>query len=129
MFGILSVEKKGVKYMIGKCAKQETIAIIENRGQYWIGTNWCQTAQTECPRKDMETGVGYELCKSVCHQNYHAEVDACRKSDYFAKGGTLYLLGHTYCCNSCKRVMETYGIAKVVIGEIPEIIRNLAYHI
>jgi deoxycytidylate deaminase len=106
--------------MTGKCAKLETIAIIENNGQYWIGTNWCGNAQSECPRKDLPTGVGYEMCKDICKQISHAEVDACVNAGVEAKGGTLYLLGHTYCCDNCKNIMEEYGIVDVIIGRLPD---------
>ncbi len=110
--------------MKGKCAKQETIAIIENHGQYWIGTNWCYDAQTSCPRGNMKSGEGYELCEDICDQSSHAEVDACIKAGKDAIGGTLYLIGHTYCCDNCKKVMNDYGIEKVIIGKIPEGIFN-----
>jgi deoxycytidylate deaminase len=113
--------------MKGKCAKQETIAIIENNGQYWIGSNWCNNAQDECPRKLMKTGEGYELCKTICNQDNHAEVDVCIKVGENASGGTLYLLGHTYCCDNCKKVMSEYGIEEVVIGSIPKSILNEIY--
>jgi len=106
--------------MRGKCVKQETIAIIENQGQYWIGSNWCHNAQEECPRKDYKSGEGYELCKSVCQQDNHAEVDVCMNAGVYAKGGTLYLLGHTYCCDHCKKTMDAFGIKEVIIGRIPE---------
>jgi deoxycytidylate deaminase len=106
--------------MQGKCAKQTTIAVIENNGRYWIGSNWCENAQAECPRKDMPTGEGYELCKDVCKQHSHAEVDACLNARENAIGGTLYLLGHTYCCDNCKSVMSAYRIKNVVIGQLPE---------
>ena len=106
--------------MKGKCIKQETIAIIENHGQYWIGSNWCNSGQKECPRVGLETGVGYELCKSICEQGNHAEVDACINAGANARGGTLYLLGHTYCCDNCKKTMSEFGIKKVIIGKIPE---------
>ncbi len=107
--------------MQGKCAKQTTIAIIEcTNGKYYIGTNWCQNAQKECPRKDLPTGIGYEMCEDICEQYAHAEVDACLNALTESKGGTLYLLGHTYCCENCKNIMDDYGIANVVIGDIPE---------
>jgi hypothetical protein len=32
--------KKEVISLKGKCAKQEMIAIIENKGQYWIGSKF-----------------------------------------------------------------------------------------
>jgi len=102
-----------------KCAKQTTIAVIENNGEYWVGSNWCDNPQPECPRREMETGEGYELCREICKQYSHAEVDACLKAGKKAEGGTLYLLGHTYCCENCKKVMEEHGIKEVVIGELP----------
>ena len=101
------------------CVKQTTVAIIVNNGQAWIGSNWCRTPQDECPRKTLPTGVGYEMCKEICNQNSHAEVDACNKAGVNAKGGTLYLIGHTYCCDNCLSVMDKYGIRNVVIGEFP----------
>lgn len=104
----------------GPCAKQTTIAVIESNGTFYVGSNWCNTPQQTCPRKDLPSGVGYELCKSVCNQNAHAEVDACQKAGKNANGGTLYLVGHTYCCDNCKSVMAAYGIKDVVIGKLPE---------
>ena len=101
--------------MIGKCVKQTTVAIIINNGYFWVGTNECLNAQKKCPRKDLPTGVGYELCKSICKQVGHAEVNACKKSGKNAKGGTLYLIGHTYCCDNCKKIMLDYGIENVVV--------------
>ena len=109
----------------GKCAKQTTIAIIEClNGKYYIGTNWCVDSQIECPRKDLPTGVGYNLCEDICRQYAHAEVDACYKAGNEAHGGTLYLLGHTYCCDNCKEVMSKYGIANVVIGDVPKFMKD-----
>jgi len=120
---VSSVEKtkKGIYIMTGKCAKQETIAIIEClNGRYYIGSNFCRIPQTECPRKGMPTGEGYDICHKICYQNDHAEVNACREAGNDAKGGTLYLLGHTYCCDNCKETMNYYGIKEVIIGKLPD---------
>jgi len=27
-----------------------------------------------------------------------------------------YLIGHTYCCENCKKVMEEYGIKEIIIA-------------
>ena len=97
------------------CAKQTVVAIIQNNGKTWVGTNWCESPQVKCPRGDMPSGVGYELCKDVCKQMNHAEVDACIKAGDNARGGTLFLFGHTFCCEDCKKVMTEYGIKDVVI--------------
>ena len=103
--------------MKGKCAKQTTVAVIMNNGEFWVGSNWCVNPQKVCPRGDLPTGEGYEMCKDICGQSHHAEVDACMNAGDGARGGTLYLIGHTYCCDDCKRVMDSYGIEKVVICE------------
>ncbi len=101
-----------------QCKKQTTVAVIMKDGQLIsIGTNEIHEDITECPRKDMKTGEGYELCKSVCKQNHHAEVDACLKAGDQAKGATLYLIGHTYCCDECTVVMERHGIKEVIINK------------
>jgi deoxycytidylate deaminase len=105
-----------LKSHMKQCKKLTTVAIIMKDNQLIsIGTNEIHAVIDVCPRKDMPTGVGYELCKSICHQEYHAEVDACIKAGDKANGGTLYLIGHTYCCDNCKKVMNEYGIKNVVI--------------
>ena len=101
-----------------QCKKQTTIAIIMKDGEFIsMGSNEIHADIDECPRKGMETGVGYHLCKDVCKQNHHAEVDACLKAGDRAKGGTLILIGHTYCCYNCKKVMDEHGIVDVKIVE------------
>ncbi len=102
--------------VINQCKKQTVVAIImKDKQLISIGTNDINASITECARKDLPSGVGYELCKSVCNQNSHAEVDACIKAGDKAKGATLYLIGHTYCCDNCIKIMEQYGIGDVVI--------------
>ena len=98
-----------------RCAKQITISIIENKGSYWIGTNWCAKPQKKCPRGDMPSGEGYELCKSVCQQTGHAEENAIKEAGKGAKGGTLFLLGHTYVCDNCKVLIGRAGIERTII--------------
>ena len=104
----------------GKCAKQTVRAIIENNGKFYYGTNWCETPQETCPREGMPTGVGYELCKIICGQKRHADVDACLNAGENAKGGTMYLVGHYYSCDECRLVAKSHGIKKIVIGEYPK---------
>jgi deoxycytidylate deaminase len=97
------------------CAKQTTIAVIKNGVNFWVGSNWCENPQETCPRKGLETGVGYELCKSICGQQNHAEVDACLKAGENARGADLFLIGHYYCCDGCKAVMNEHGIKSIRI--------------
>jgi deoxycytidylate deaminase len=110
---------------IGKCAKQEVIAILETHGMYFVGTNVCGNVQKECPRKDMPTGWGYEKCHDICQQPFHAEVVALIQAGrQLAKDGTLYLIGHTYCCDDCKKQLEEYGVTNIIIGKLPEAFTN-----
>jgi deoxycytidylate deaminase len=100
-----------------KCAKQTTVAIIMNGDKMFVGTNSCGNPQKVCPRDEQgyKTGEGYHLCKEICQQGAHAEVDACQKAGEYAKGATLILLGHYYCCDNCKKVMKEHGIKNVKI--------------
>jgi len=105
------------------CKKQQTLAIIENDGKFWVGRNNCKNYVAVCPRdiQGCKTGEGYELCKTVCEQEGHAEVMACKAAGDGARGGTLYLFGHWYCCDDCKRVMKEYGIENIkIMGEKSE---------
>jgi len=98
------------------CAKQLVVAVIKNKGRYWVGTNWCHNPQTKCPRGDMPSGEGYENCQQICKQNAHAEIDAIANAGENARGGTLYLYGHTYCCEKCRKAILKAGIVGVIYG-------------
>lgn len=98
------------------CAKQTVTATLTNNGQTWVATNHCANPQEVCPRADMESGVGYELCRLVCEQLGHAEVNVCLQAGKEnTQGGKIRLEGHTYCCDNCKRVMAEYGIVEAEI--------------
>ncbi len=98
------------------CIKQSVVAVIMKDGIVISnGSNHIDSNVSECPRMGMETGKGYELCKSVCNQFNHAEVDACIKGGSRCKGADLYLFGHIYICEDCARVCREYGIINVHI--------------
>jgi len=102
------------------CAKLTTTAtIITPSGERFVGTNFCLNPQVKCPREGMETGQGYELCRDICKQTGHAEVNACRAAGEKARSGILYLEGHYYVCDNCKRIAREYGILKIVVGKPP----------
>lgn len=104
----------------GKCAKQVVKAtIVTLSGEVFTGENWVLNEQPSCPRGDLPSGVGYELCGSICQQPAHAEVDALLKAGVKAVGATLYLEGHTYVCPECQAACDEMGIAKVIIGAAP----------
>lgn len=107
--------------MNGPCAKQTTTAtIVAPDGSRYVGTNDCVTPQKVCPRAGMPTGVGYELCTSICRQTGHAEVNACREAGPKADGATLYLEGHYYACEACKAAATKAGVVAIVLGAPPQ---------
>ena len=94
----------------GYCAKVTTIAtVITPAGEEIMGCNACMTPQEICPR---EPGEDYAKCRAICGQVGHAEVVACSLAGSKAKGATLYLQGHTYCCDNCLAVMSEAGIVR-----------------
>lgn len=101
----------------GPCAKQVIVAIVENHGRYWIGSNYCASPQKTCPRDAGEPG--YDYCHGVCRQRYHAEARACVAAGAQAKGGTLYVLGVDAVCKDCRETAAMFGIHHIEIGTLP----------
>ncbi len=106
--------------MLHKCIKQTVVAtIITKCGETISGFNGIKNLEiTECPRvvANIATGVGYELCKDVCNQVGHAEIEAIKNSKgYDLTGATMYLTGHTYCCDNCLEAIKNSGISKVYV--------------
>lgn len=104
----------------GPCVKQTvTATVVSTTGAHYVATNHCLAPQSSCPRAGMPTGVGYELCRDVCNQPAHAEVNAITFAGKHAKGATLYLEGHTYACESCKEAAEKAGVVNIVFEPAP----------
>ena len=109
----------------GPCAKLTTTATITTKdGKKFVGQNWCANPQEKCPRGDMPTGEGYELCREVCQQIGHAEVVACFIAGPHAKGAELELEGHHYFCDNCLKIMVKYGIYNIVFVNSRDIRQN-----
>lgn len=100
------------------CQKQTVVAFLVSADgkRLYIGTNWCETPVEpgQCPRvlQGMASGEGYHLCKEVCHQFAHAEVDALRQAGKDAKGSIVYVVGHTRICEGCENEMEFCGVSE-----------------
>lgn len=112
--------------LMNACVKQEVYAMIIGAGidetdKSVFGGNFMQNREiTECPRvvAKYETGEGYHLCKEKCGQLHHAESDVISRAlreGVDMVGSTLYLIGHTYCCDSCLSKMREAGIKDYII--------------
>ena len=106
--------------MNGPCVKQTvTATIITPSGERFVGTNYCRNAQATCPRAGLPTGVGYELCRDICDQPAHAEINALAAAGEKACGATLFLEGHTYACQPCIHGCDAAGIVQMLVGVKP----------
>lgn len=102
-----------------ECLKQKVNAIIVTKENYIIfGTNNINNKIELCPRLNSKSGEDYHFCKEICNQNSHAEVDAINnalKENININESTLYLIGHTYCCNNCLENLKKYNINNIII--------------
>ena len=106
------------------CLKQVVIAtIITPNGRRFVSSNYINNNPTSCPRGDLPSGVGYELCKSICNQSAHAEVNALKLAGSESKGSKLYFEGHSYACEPCKKAASEAGIIEIIISA-PPVIEN-----
>lgn len=104
-----------------QCAKQVVRATVRTpKGMHFVATNHvAHVPDGGCPRTGMSTGHGYDLCRSVCGQEGHAEINVLRLAGTKARGATLFLEGHTYACEACLRAADEAGIVEIVIGPPP----------
>jgi len=113
------------------CSKQSVHAmIVPLKGDIIYGMNKTLNYVTICPRveQNMKTGEGYHLCKDICDQGSHAEIDAITnaiENNIELLGSSLYLTGHTYCCDNCLNKMKIAKIKNVyVISEDNKILKE-----
>lgn len=107
---------------LSPCIKQTVMAAITTKNNEIIfGFNGINNKDVlECPRvlENMKTGEGYHLCKEVCNQASHAEVEAINNANINKidiKDSSLYLIGHTYCCDNCLDKISKAGIKELFI--------------
>ena len=102
------------------CLDRTIIAVIEYEGKIYIGTNGIKNKPTECPRSGCTINQGYELCRTVCHQPYHAEesaiVDWLIDCDNIDKhDATISVFGAKAMCERCKALCEHYRLQVVKV--------------
>lgn len=102
----------------GPCAKRVvTATVIAPNGDKFTGTNHCLAPQPACPRAGMPRYTGYTLCRSICQQPAHAEVNALLAAGSHARGATMVVEGIDHICDDCMRRMIYAGIASLVVGD------------
>ena len=98
------------------CAKTKVEAeLILADGSVYHGENWCAKPQETCPRDEAgySSGQGYHLCKSVCEQPAHAEIDAIQKAQTdgkCVKNATMRVFNIHWICGPCTDATKALGI-------------------
>ena len=104
----------------GPCAKRVvTATLIAVDGTRYVSTNYCDRPQPVCPRGDLPSGFGYEICRSTCRQRGHAEANVLVLAGSYAFGAQLYVEGHIYVCDHCHCLATNAGVAGIHIGPPP----------
>lgn len=102
---------------VGPCAKQTVTAhVVTPEGEIFTATNYVLRPQETCPRAGMATGQGYDLCDNVCRQPAHAEINAVLHAGHKARGAVMYVEGHTYVCDACRKFADGHGIVEIKMG-------------
>ena len=103
-----------------RCLDRTIIAVIEYQGKIYIGTNGIINVPTECPRSCCTINQGYEICRTVCKQPYHAEEAAivewlidCDIVD--EHDATISIFGAKAMCERCKALCEHYRLQVVKV--------------
>lgn len=99
------------------CLKRSVYAMVLCKdGKEVFGSNWIANEVISCPRAELPTGQGYNLCREVCGQQHHAETDAiarCVAADVITLDAKMYITGHDYCCDNCLAAIKSSGIGYV----------------
>lgn len=83
------------------------VAIVVKDG---LVVSYATNEHSPCLREGYPTGQGYELCEGCDYPN-HAEVEAVKGQN----GGVLYLIGHTYACEPCKKACKESNVEIKII--------------
>lgn len=98
---------------MGPCAKTIVTCVLQlASGPIVVGRNDCFRPQAACPR---EPGEGYEKCRSICRQPYHAETAALAKAEQrygaaSATGAKAFIHGIGHVCRDCQERLFAAGV-------------------
>ena len=101
------------------CRDRTIIAVIEDSGKFFIGTNGMMYDVGVCQRNEVNHKInqGYHLCKNVCVQPEHAEVTAINKwkAEAVNKDPILHVFGAKRVCDDCRRYAKQNGIRRIAV--------------
>jgi len=98
------------------CAKKHTATGTYVNGVFRYAVNHCDFEGKVCPRLELPSGTGYELCKS-----HHSEVRLAERIEEEGTGsdGVAWLVGHYWSCEPCASSLKRVGVRELRIMEFP----------
>lgn len=103
------------KYQVlSACGKKKIASGTWVFDEFFWTVNSCEHEGLVCPRLNLPTGVGYDLCKAN-----HAEsvlvsrlLNTGRKSN-----GIAWVFGHYYACEPCATALKNIGVKEIRVRE------------
>lgn len=114
-----------------RCQDKTIVAVLRSNGRVFLGINGISENMTYCPRNVMEMGVnqGYSMCRSICRQESHAEVDAI---DTWLRNSTaddtaeISIYGTGKICDNCMALLQKFNVSiRNVVPDIYALIGEL----
>lgn len=99
------------------CAKRLVVAIPKKGRRHWIGFNQTGVPSLACFKT--WSGEPFGICDMHCGGVLHAEIDALNKAGRHARGATLYLMGQSFCCQSCTLALKEAGVVDIKYNYAP----------
>lgn len=96
------------------CAKKQTAAGTYVDNLLIFAVNYCEYQGDNCPRLNMPSGQGYELCKAN-----HAEANLAAKIKASGKmsDGIAWVAGHYWACEPCASALKAVGVKEIRVRE------------
>lgn len=96
------------------CAKKQIAAGTYVNGAFWSAVNTCEFEGSVCPRLDMPTGQGYELCTA---RHAEARLAARMQQEGVKSDGIAWVFGHYYACEPCASALKSVGVTEIRVRE------------
>jgi deoxycytidylate deaminase len=99
------------------CAKKQIAAGTYCQGIFLYEVNTCTFDGDVCPRLEMPTGQGYELCHAT---HAEARLAARMKREGIVSDGVAWVFGHYYACEPCAAALKSVGVTEIRVREVAE---------
>jgi deoxycytidylate deaminase len=100
------------------CAKKQTAAGTYVKGVLKYAVNFCEYQGDACPRLNMKSGEGYELCKA---NHAEANLAAEMQKNGWKSDGIAWVAGHYWACEPCASALKAVGVKEIRVKEFLEL--------